>query len=257
MKRIITLSGVELPTYAGLPTVVRTEEGRAMGGVPGWKFMMDPAYMVDGAPRNRAKPNSVSVALDQDIPIGEGLNSQPVFAIDIGTDGATRLDPNVGFNNNAWSVFLVVDDKDTSALANLVRSNSAPASGELNIRISTTAASAFAVFEGDSTSRLVYYPGAEGGFRGVPTLWMVTFSTRDGLRIFRDGVLRASAPDDTRTFDSDFGAGQWEFFNSGSDFNADVGISGLLDIDLGWAEHAGYRRAIENFLMTKYGISAP
>jgi hypothetical protein len=32
-------------------------------------------------------------------------------------------------------------------------------------------------------------------------------------------------------------------------------MTGLLDIDLGWPEHAGYRRQIERFMMDRYGIS--
>lgn len=31
-----------------------------------------------------------------------------------------------------------------------------------------------------------------------------------------------------------------------------AGMCGILDIDLGWAEHAGYRRKIEAFLMPNY-----
>lgn len=255
MMRYQKLQGVNLDSSTTLPSINITPEGKAMGAVPGWQMLIDPDYMVSGAPRNRALPNSITLT-NMPIDLGSFPNGQASLHIDTYANGTTAITPqDVAFNKDEWSVFAVVrEDAEQTSHTTLFRSITDAPSGLLSVRIGISSMGSgrqFSVWEGTTTRRLVYPP--EKPFAGRTVLLMVTFSIRDGLSIFTNGEKVASNPDDKRPLDQGDGAGEWRFRSTA--VTADVGMMGVLSIDLSQPENTGHRRAIEKFLMTKYGIS--
>lgn len=254
MIKYQVLRGVSLPEATELPTLNITPEGRAIGSVPGWQMLMDPGRVANSLPRNRVvaseylRPYATWAAYEYSaFPNGApSLDLEP---------GEQRLYPDKGFNPDAWSLFVVVNvfagDPGSRAIAYAhpdYRGDTPFPRIALN-----SEATSVNVFEGGATVRVGYTP--PGGFMGAgPGLLMFTFSTREGLRIFHNGAAVAHKPEDTRPFASGFAAGQWYLFDTA--WTGQAGMAGLLSIDLGWPEHAGYRRAIERFLTDKYGIAA-
>lgn len=261
MIRFQVLHGVELSGAASLPTVTRTDEGRAMGAVPGWAMLLDPDYAnpAAGTLLNRAR-GVPSGLYSGEIDLGTFPDSNET-AIARPTEpfavyGSAAIQPD------AFSMFAVVHLLGSSDLGQIVTFGYGngnhtgdevapnwgylPNAGLLTIRQNASGTNNSA---GQSTARL---SASVGDIFGETHLLMMSFSTRDGLRLFMDGELLASEPDDVRPLTHDFGAGEWTMYRNGRGY---YGMAGLLNIDLGWPEHAGYRRAIERFLMDKYGIT--
>lgn len=96
-----------------------------------------------------------------------------------------------------------------------------------------------------------------------PHLWMMTFSTTNGLVLYRDGQVIAANPDDKRPFNSKLSPGATPIlYNSPNVFDApgakcvfsEVHIVGR---DLSLPENTAYRLNIERFMMTYYGVAQP
>lgn len=259
MIRFQTTQGVNFPGATGLPTITRTPEGRAMGAVPGWAMLLDPSYGTEQAGlRNRAKraamaghsalgPSAISLAL-------ASANMGGQDAVYIPDDGGARLQPNVAFNPDAWTFFAVMKPRARpSSFLGMAWSVDGATGRAPKIGL-TADATRFQVWENtdpaNSATRISYNAGSP--LTGIPRLFMATFSTREGMRLYLDGTEVARAPGANLPFSRGAGAGQWEVFYAGRGW---FGMTGLLDIDLGWAEHAGHRRAIAGFLRQKYGLS--
>ena len=253
MIRYQKLHGVNVGAASALPAVPISPEGQAMGAVPGWKLFLDPAHMVNGAPRNRALPNNVTSLVFGEMALSEFDNGSPAFQF----NETVGIQPNLPIHNSAWTMFSVVKMADVeiaglpSEMAISLELGEEP---ELCVRHGFNVyQTAMTFYEGPTiSSRARYnYPQGEGNFRAQTLLAMWTFSTRDGIRLYLNGK-EVDHKEDKRLFDRGYGAGEWIMFRG---FRGLAGMTGMLDIDLGWAEHTGHRRAIEKFLMNKYEIS--
>jgi hypothetical protein len=85
---------------------------------------------------------------------------------------------------------------------------------------------------------------------------MTTYSEGEGIKIIHNGKI-VGVNENFGGFQANDTAGTYQWISS---FNttrtADVGHTGLLDIDLSRPENAGHRRALENYLIELYGIDA-
>lgn len=253
MIKYQVLQGVRLSGASGLPTVTPTPEGKAMASIPGWLIMIDPAYREGPDVLNRAAPSAIIPSSDSP-PVGAGsfpTTNEPAFAIGTGHE---RFFPDVAFPVEAWTFFSVLngDFLSTQSPKELVLSKNLDQEYALRLGFNASGTD-MAVFTGPTPSvyRIRYAP--PDPFEGRTALVMYTFSTREGLRLYHNGELGAHEPTETQPLDHSVGPNQWEFFSLS--LRGLVGMTGLLDIDLGWPEHAGYRRSIERFLMDKYGIT--
>lgn len=240
----------------GAPGIVTTPEGLAMGHIPGWAMLIDPGYL--HGPRdliNRALPRNLATNPANDIPIDAFANGQP--AVRPVTGQAMRVNTDVSINPDMWSIFTVARyvENNTGAKGLLINSSSEQ-SGVIAPQIGFSQGGSNAIIWENSMStagqpqRLNVEVGLAA--RTQPALIMFTFSVREGLRTFVDGVQVGAAPDDKRPLKLGYQAGEWEMFRF---LRSLWGMTGLLNIGLGWPEHAGYRHAIERFLMTKYGLA--
>lgn len=252
MIRYSKAQGVQIPS-AALGAIHFTPEGVAMGAVPGWKMFLDPSYMVSGAPRNRAVKQSVTTAPEGPITINTFRSTQEAaFRMYNNTIGTRSIRGLPAVNPNRWSFFIPFSLPSSTGLSltEIFRSNVLSEAGELCLRIAMTANGDVVIYEGTTVDRLRWTPAVS--LVDSPALLMFTFSTDGGLNIFANGVRVASAAD-FRPLTEGFGAGEWRMFGN-SNTRCDAGMIGMLDLDLSTPENAGYRRAIEQFLMTKYGL---
>lgn len=254
MIRYQKLHGVNVGAASALPAVPISPEGQAMGSVPGWRIFLDPAHTVNGAPRNRALPNNVTSLSSESLAAGVFDNGSPAFQF----NETMSIQPNVSINNETWTAFCVVKlaEGPGGTAADFVDSIDSWEEPALSVRygfnVTKESMTYYTGYSVSAEGNRARYTLPEGSFVDRTVLAMWTFSTRDGIRLFIDGKLEDHAEDDKRPFDVGYLAGEWRMFNG---FRGLVGMSGMLDIDLGWAEHTGHRRAIEKFLMNKYEIS--
>lgn len=251
MIRYQRLTGVSLSGAAPGPVVPVTPEGQAMAGTPGWAMFMDPAHVAGTNVRNRARRDSFLTGAN--LPLA-AVGGNPVFAPADG-DTMRHRSMDVGMNPDTWTVFAVCKPAAGTSTQRIVGMQAAdtPPLGQVTPRIGFSVSGDIAQIQGSGAAggmRLSY--ASDYTTRAGLTLLMFTFSTRDGLRIFDNGAQVAAAPSDTAPLTDSFGPGEIDCFRF---CRGSYGMTGVLDIDLGWMEHAGYRRRIDTFLMAKYGIT--
>lgn len=241
----------------GVPSnLIPDEMDDAIGHIPGWAALLDPEYQEAAGVLNRATGGLFAppTPWDQD---NEGLfpNGHPAFRIT--TNGSQRLISDTAINPDAWTVFFVlnVTSEGVTGARDLIAPENV-SSPDIALRVAIRTAGQVSIYPASAASpRLTASPTALPA-DGSSFLLMCTGSTREGLRIYVNGEEVAAAPEDMAPLNDQLAAGQWNFYRSNSG-TGDLlaGITGLLGIDLGWPEHAGYRRSVERFLMSRYGIS--
>lgn len=254
MIQYAKIPGLRLTSATGLDSVPISEDGQRIGAIPGWNVLINPAYRNNGQVRNRviAGKYLTNQSGQQDF----GAFPSGADALDMIAE-ANRIHPDAQINKNAWTVFSVVrldSANNVNASKDIARAVSGTAQGDFTPRLAfANSGNSIGIYQGTaSTTSLINYVRPDG-YLDQTTLVMFTFSTREGLRIFADGVEGAHGPSFTTPFDAQDGPGEWGFLSGG--MRGLAGHTGLLDIDLGWAEHAGYRRALESYMFELYGIT--
>ena len=249
------IQGVELTEVSSLPKIEQTPEGLAMGGIPSWVAFVDPNYVVEspGQVRNRAIPNAMGSATS-DVATGNFANGEISF--DHTEDPFNLTLPVNGIDNNTWSAFFVANVEGGSGIQRIFRSSPTLEEGEgvgLNVAFNISGDRIIVYEPSDSSSGQTQRLSYTGGFDEIDRaqLFMVTFSTTHGLKIYVDGELVASEPGDKAPLTNGHEVSNLLMYRS---TRGDYGMGGLLNIDLGASENTGHRRAIEKFLMDKYGI---
>lgn len=257
MIKYMKVSGVTLKD-SELPQVTLTPEGRAMGAVPGWAFMIDPAYIplpVGGSGDtafNRVSGRMIFVDTGNSPEIVQE-NGNPMILAE--GDNFLQTLGDVDINPEEWTVFSVIRGVDGRARNFIVLSEPGDSDSGVSLSISYSANSGdLIVYEyANDAGGIPQRLSAPAGLNdGSIKLVMVTFSVRDGLRAYVNGELVAYEPDDKRPLTHGYQAGEYRMHRR---FRGYYGMSGILNADLGKDENTGHRRAIEKFLMSKYGIS--
>lgn len=248
-------NNVRLKASAGLPILKVTPEGRMIGNVPGWNVFISPDFVnaSESTVRNRAA--GIDCVADNVI-ISELMGNPMLFSGNTGGQfNSIKLNPGVAINPDEWSFVILgkVESNETSS-----QSFSAPNNSDADViapRVGfTNTGSTFRVYENGSINspfRLSYV----GDFhnRSTPTLLIVTFSVKNGLKIFDNRQLVAAAPDDKRPLNNQYGANHWSML--GPLLRGYWGMCGQLNIDLGDAENESYRNFIEDLLIEKYSVA--
>lgn len=263
MKRFQVVEGMYIPP-GNRPVIMRSDVDVAMGGVPGWNTLFDPAYVRPGGVGtvNRAKAMSIAPpaggSSHQTVGVGEFPNGEAAFEAQ-GDDDTPSMVGTADINPTAFTVFWVArasGSMSASAPQNVIANlASAATASDIGPYITYNAAATnLNWFEVNHSGQSVYRLRAVGiGISETdPELVMCTFSTEQGCRIWRNGVLIESEPDDKRPLTAGFRAGEYTMLRNS---RGQRGMVGILDIDLSAPEHGEHRLAIERFLMNKYGIS--
>lgn len=251
MTVILPLPGVVVPSSLALPTVQVDEISRALGGVPGWKVLGDPAFSSGSQVRNRARRNQ-QMPSAQPL-IAATINGQPAW--DASANSGPRITPGVGMSPNEWSFFFAIRTPAAGASGGreILRSLATPSGAGIAPRVTIRTGGQIAMIAQDTSDLRVNGPTIPDN---LPFVGMATFSVRDGCRMYINGVLAAANANDKRPLTSDFASGEYGVLRgSSAGLTMTCGIFGILDIDLGQPENAGHRRAINMFLMQKYQIA--
>lgn len=257
MIRYEKLQGVKLPA-AGGPSIVVTPEGKAMGHIPGWKALIDPSYPVDTGTRNRALPSNILKGLDALTYGALGGNTAFTLPSRLRSNGPiARFD----MNPTEWTWFCVLKNEMVSPAgpSYLLSPISSIVGGILPCIVLRTSGQLSVASELPQVST-VYRVSADTAVpSGSPaSLMMVTFSTTEGIKMFKNGSLVAENKSDKNALTDGYQSGNLQIMTAGSTSGAGnllLGLQGILDIDLGAAENSGYRRIVERFVMSKYGIA--
>lgn len=256
MMRYQRVSGVQLKNSNGLPTITRTPEGEAMGGIPDWVALIDPAYVDQANKTVRNRVIARTNAPVTNLPMGSFPNTQPAFYPTEGGANSLQVNPGGDINPNAYTVFAVLmPEPNETGSRQLISYSFGNGSTPQKIRLgaSVSASGNILSFVDSFGVNGIRLATKDIGLtaRVVPTLAMWTFSTEAGLAIFDNGKKVASAPGDKRPLDEGYRSGEWRMFANG---RGRFGMCGVLNIDLSLQENAGHRLAIERFMAKKYGI---
>ena len=227
----------------------------AIGHIPGWSALLDPDYRIGGGVLNRASgglltpPTPWGASHDGALP-----NGKPAFKIS-GTT-ANRLIADADINSDAWTVFFLlnVTTVSPSGSRDLIAPENLAGAG-IGLRISLRTTGQLSIYPTAATT-----PRLTVAASAIPLattfLLMCTGSTRDGLRVFVKGVLVAHDDTKDEALNDQIEAGQYFFYRNNSGTGALLAsLTGLLGVDLGQVENAGYRRAIERVLMAHVGAA--
>ncbi|MEG1203439.1 MAG: hypothetical protein RSD82_14850 [Comamonas sp.] len=258
MIRYEKLQGVKLPAVGG-PSIVVTPEGKAMGHIPGWKALIDPSYLVDTGTRNRALPSNILKGLDALTYGAFGGNTAFTLPPRSRSNGPiARFD----MNPSAWTWFCVVKNEMVTpgGASYLLSPISSIVGGILPYIVLRTAGQVSVASELPQVSTVYRVSADTAALSGSPaSLIMVTFSTSEGIKMFKNGALVAENKADKNALTDGYQSGNLQVMPAGATRASGsllLGLQGLLDIDLGAAENAGYRRIIERFILAKYSITA-
>lgn len=266
MRQYLRLSGIK--TGSTRPPVDITDLDRDLGPVPGWRYLLDPEQITDaGAVLNRVDgvakmPWDTRGVITPPYPeagfVGGGAFANGRPAVQLREVNRRSIVPDLAFPAAAWSVFAYLRIQTTSTDVQEVIA-AAPgttvAAGQYGPRIGVNPTGTIArIWQrgsgGDIAGdrRLSYEPLVSFVGREVGLLF--AFSAGGGLSIYEDGALAAHNPAAGQVLTQGVLAGQWRFFRG---MNADLGLTGILDVDLGRADMAGYRTRLFDGLAAHYG----
>lgn len=262
MLRVQKIKGLNV-THAVTPVKVPfNQDELAAASIPGWRMLVSPGrhyYNEDnGDLLNRIAP-SVPIR-----PRGSLAYQATLSAFDNGIEclafpdaGYTSMyDTGMEVNQAAWTVFMVVNlTPDTPHEVFTPYGEDVVDEHSYALRVGFNNTGIFRIWQGDTSVRLAH--GDESLYMNQDVYVMATFSVTDGLRMYRNGIEVAAAPNDktalTATRLTLFGTGAGPISDSG--LNGRFGELGVMDISLGDPEHASYRRAIDDWMMNKYKIA--
>ncbi|EKD1480629.1 hypothetical protein RQV66_001247 [Vibrio alginolyticus] len=261
MLRVQKIKGLNV-THAVSPMKVPFDQNElAAASIPGWRMLLSPGknyYNEDnGDLLNRISPlvpvSPRGEKMYQAVP-SEFVNGKECLAFP--DSGYTSIyDTGVEVNKTAWTVFAVVNlTPDTPHEIFTPHGEDIVDDTSYGLRVGFNNTGIFRIWRGDTSIRLAHGDGAL--YMDQLVYVMATYSTNDGLRMYRNGVEVATSPDDKAPLTVSrftlFGTALGTISTSG--MNGQFGEMGVMDISLGEPENDSYRRAVDEWLMNKYSI---
>lgn len=238
-------------------TFIPTEEGKAMAHVPGWLMLLDPDYVLQNGVQNRCIKDGVAeYAAGTHVNIGKFKSGQNAF--NPTNSNQLRLNPNIDFPRDAWSlVFVAKPDVKTPPDLNTIITSNTYKTGVIKVGVAfPSSASTLRIMENggitDGKTRLTYTPVESNRLSEGEAVYIVTGSSKNGLSIYKNGVLVASNQNKD-LISEEWRAGDWHVLRGARGL---FGMIGLLSIDLNDPANHSFRNQINGFLMNKYEISA-
>ncbi len=258
MIKLNIIEGADFST-AGNGSITRTPEGIAIGGIPDWECLFDPAYVEGGAARQRAKPATLSPSI---IPVASFSSGQPAFAfngVEL-ADSTPIAASNANINPTAFTLFAVFQNRASGLEFNRRLFSPLSASDnaseyQLHVQL-TRNTGTIGVYTSDvvgDATRVVSHTNALAYTNMTkPGVFAVTFSTENGMAIHFNGTeVARNTAFKTPLTSSAFTAGKWGFMRRN---NGLAGMMGLINRDLSTTGNSGHMKNLSAFLMKKYGI---
>lgn len=262
MIKFKEISGLTLENTSDLPKIQRTDDGKNIGHIPGWKYLIDPEFASTTNVRNRALANSISKASRAVTTVIQ--NDDVLF--DFKTT-ALRIDSNsnVAINPSEFTMFAVINAAQSTSSYPLwiFRGNTTSTTANIvddipNFCISANGGqcSVFKRITDNSYDQLVANNLRVATFalnknmktNSALSLLILSFNTTTGYTLSQDGVVIGTVPYKTPL------ANNLNDFSSFRNMAGVAGKVGILDIDLHLAENTIYRKQLESYLMNKYQI---
>lgn len=234
---------------------IRSPEGELLGDLPGWSLMFDPKFINEkGNIRNRVERNTFVSALSS-YTVKQSGSAALLGATEVNKG---KFQPNLQINVQEWTAFFVCKPQvATGAIPlgvfrTIGRDVESTTQKGMNISFLTTTET-LRIYRNGSNN-----PGGSANAvlsAAVPPEkieqlagYMVTFSVTNGYKIYCDGVLIGSSTNVT-PINFGFNSGEWELF---PDFVGEMGLSGLLSVDLSKDEYAQYRTNLWQLINQRY-----
>ncbi|NNH35722.1 hypothetical protein HLH12_09215 [Acinetobacter sp. NIPH 2377] len=262
MIKFKEIKGLTLENTENLQKIVRTEDGKAIGHIPGWKCFTDAGYADGVLVRNRAIANNQALASKTVVKIKEGDNQlfdlSDALRVDYGEKMAINPDEYTFFaviNTNGgvselpyWVFRGNTSSTDSIVVENLPNFCASPSGGQVSVmKKITDKIYNDAVGAGE---RLVTFSLN----RNVKTttglsLIILSFSVENGFTCSQDGDVIGNVAHSI--------ALQNDLNNVSSfrNMRGRAGALGIFDIDLHKPENTAYRKQLEAHLMKKYAIA--
>ncbi|WOQ37394.1 hypothetical protein [Acinetobacter soli] len=262
MQAVQIVKGATAPADA--QTYSFTPEGLAIGNITGWQMLLDPNYVnvSNKTVLNRCKYQSNAISDSSGstvfVNIGQFANTQKAF--EITETLPARLNPNIPFPADNWSVIFVAKPVVKTGInlnviltGNTYSSDAALISPKIGFNL---ASNILYIAQGGAIQQ-------EGSYRLAYTsptplsdetaVYIVTGSSKNGLSIYKNGVKVVSSisANAKLPLNSQIGAGEWHVLRGARGL---FGYVGLLSIDLNDNANKGFRDQINQFLMSKYGV---
>lgn len=231
-----------------------TAEGKAFGNTPGFVAFLDPNYAsIEKGVLNRVNNQDFWLSSTGNMPLSTFANGEKCFAPT--KDTLIQIRPKANFPQSDWSVFFVAQavegpSQAEGGLMQAIVTGDSSADYTPALRFFRSG-EGFAVMKSgglsDGTRRLTL---SDAAVKNVTKVYVVTFSVKNGLSIYVNGVKRASVAD-ANVIANDYLAGKWSIMRG---FMGKAGMIGILSIDLNDATNDAYRNNITNFLMQKYSV---
>ena len=233
----------------------RSREGELVGDIPGWLMLFDPKFINDQHEvKNRVERNTFVKALTPyDV-------MQTGNAALLSTSEAIKgkFQANLNINPQEWTVFFICNPRSISGsiphgvFRTIDRDINNTEQRGMNISLLTTG-EILRIYRSGSTN-----PGGSANAilsANVPpevvnklAAYMVTFSVGMGYRVYCNGDLIAQSSN-IELMNYGFEAGKWELF---PDFAGDIGMSGLLSVDLSKPENTKKRSNVFKMIAERY-----
>lgn len=240
-----------------LPTYTPTPEGVAMGNTPNWIMLLDPDYISSTAVKNRVFKDSM-------------LTTKRTPTTVTSSNGQTLLKSNAfddllmlgdaGVDKTSFSTVFVAkptartSDQSLQSVVSAKKYNNG-AGNTFNIAFSAAATHLVFTRTGyvSDLNRILSYKSPNGGFSNSLNVFVVTYSVKNGLSMRVNGEQVAKL-NNVPELDNQYKAGEWSVLQGAL---GEYGMIGMLNTDLSDPQNKFYLNSIEQFLMSKYGITTP
>lgn len=262
MRKVTLLPGVRVTGAGALPRLSVSDDELALAAIPGMKMWLepgeqfrDPATYVLTERANGVKLAPESLTDPTRLPtLGTFANGSPCLECPTPITQKQFPETPIAANPTEWTAVAVIHASSTVGNGHEILS--APVTTvdpDYSLRFGINSSGVLRLWQGDVTPRI---DDAVNNYLEEDVLVMATFSTREGLKLYRNGVLVATnAADKAPLTIPEVKIGQAGTGPSSGTFNGKLGHVLLLDIDLSWPEYANHKANLDSILLNHYGIS--
>lgn len=234
---------------------IRSKEGELVGDLPGWGLLFDPKFINEkGDIRNRVERNTFVSSRSLYTVKQSGEN-----ALLLSTEAIkAKFQPDLKINVDEWTAFFVCapyisgGSIPLGVFRTIGRDIEDATQKGMNISFLTTAETLRIYRNGSNnpggSANAVLSAAVPPEKIGQLAGYMVTFSVTDGYKVYCDGILIGRSTNVT-PINFGFNPGEWELF---PDFVGEMGLSGLLSVDLSKDEYAQYRSNLWQLINQRY-----
>lgn len=251
MIQIKVNSGVNISRATGLRRVSVDPKEAAAADIDGWRLLLtggEKFARSDGSLVNRVERGKLATQLASNV-VTQGVlpnTNFPAMVTEV-SGSSNDYEPGFDMNPSAFTFFAVLHLPSGNGPDQIVFPKTVPADNAVIApRIGFNTTGTFRIWRGDTTAEVSHGAG-DPDYYDQTVYVMASGSVGRGLTLRRNGVEVA------------FGEAGWSGFDDPEfklfeDFGGYIGDLGVLDIDLAHPDNLGGLLAVDDWMMTKYGL---